>query len=165
VIDDAEVRRQLDRILDSRGFAGSVRLKRFLRFVVEQELAGEGARLKEYAIGVEVFDRKEPYDPRLDSIVRVEAGRLRSKIDEYYAGDGAADEIRISLPRGAYVPVFEIRTPARSGSSSDPPGDVRAPLDSVESNHLRQGYGGPPKPSAKAEAGHYVREAGTAWVR
>jgi adenylate cyclase len=106
VISDADVRQQLDRILDSPGFAGSVRLKRFLRYVVEQQLAGEGAKLKEYAIGVEVFDRKEPYDPRLDSIVRVEAGRLRSKLDEYYATEGAADPVRISLPRGSYVPVF-----------------------------------------------------------
>jgi adenylate cyclase len=109
VIGDAEVRQQLERILASSGFAGSARIKRFLRFVVEQQLAGEGGNLKEYSIGVEVFDRKEPYDPRLDSIVRVEAGRLRSKIDEYYASEGAADEIRIGLPRGSYVPVFERR--------------------------------------------------------
>ncbi len=88
VISDADVRHQLDRILDSPGFAGSVRLKRFLRYVVEQQLAGEGAKLKEYAIGVEVFDRKEPYDPRLDSIVRVEAGRLRSKLDEVLRNRG-----------------------------------------------------------------------------
>jgi adenylate cyclase len=105
-IGEADIRQQLDGILNSPGFAGSVRLKRFLRYVVEQQLAGEGAKLKEYAIGVEVFDRKEPYDPRLDSIVRVEAGRLRSKLDEYYATEGAADPVRISLPRGSYVPVF-----------------------------------------------------------
>ena len=107
MFNDADIRQQLDRVLESPGLAGSLRLKRFLRYVVEQQLAGEGAKLKEYAIGVEVFDRKEPYDPRLDSIVRVEAGRLRSKLDEYYASDGAADQLRISLPRGSYVPVFE----------------------------------------------------------
>jgi TolB-like protein len=122
VIPDGDVRQQLDRILKSPGFAGSARLKRFLTYVVEQHLTGEGAKLKEYAIGVEVFDRKEPYDPRLDSIVRVEAGRLRSKIDEYYSGEGAADEIRISLPRGSYVPVFERRSPGVPAPSSQADG-------------------------------------------
>ena len=127
MIGDNDVRQQLDRILQSSGFSSSARLKRFLTYVVEQQLAGEGAGLKEYAIGVEVFDRKEPYDPRLDSIVRVEAGRLRSKIDEYYATQGAADEIRISLPRGSYVPVFERRggsdlsAEALRAKAEDPP--------------------------------------------
>ena len=96
------IRAQLDRLLASRGFAGAGRLSRFLRYVVERTLAGEGDEVKEYVVGVEVFDRREPYDPRVDSIVRVEAGRLRSKLDEYYIGEGADDEIRISLPRGGY---------------------------------------------------------------
>src|SRR5262245_49469931 len=155
MIEDTEIRRQLARILESSGFAGSARLRRFLTYVVEQQLAGEGARLKEYAIGVEVFDRKEPYDPRLDSIVRVEAGRLRSKLNEYYATQGTADEIRISLPRGSYVPVFERQggssafAPSASADRLDPP-EKAAVLEGA-SNHLRQGYGGPPMPSAKAE--------------
>ncbi|MGH9659217.1 MAG: hypothetical protein ACRD96_11780, partial [Bryobacteraceae bacterium] len=115
-VDDAAVRQQLDRILASPGFAGSARLRRFIQYVVEQQLVGEGAQLKEYAIGVEVFDRQPHYDPRLDSIVRVEAGRLRSKLDEYYANEGHADEIRIGLPRGSYVPVFERRTAQAAGA-------------------------------------------------
>ena len=115
-IGDDDIRRQLERILLSPGFAGSARIKRFLRFVVEQQLAGQGDKLKEYAIGVEVFDRKEPYDPRLDSIVRVEAGRLRSKLDEYYASEGAADEICIGVPLGSYVPVFARRAAEFAGA-------------------------------------------------
>jgi TolB-like protein len=103
------IRAQLDRILASSGFASADRVSRFLRYVVERSLAGEADQLKEYVIGLEVFDRNEDYDPRLDSIVRVEAGRLRSKIDEYYNGPGRDDAVRIQLPRGTYAPVFEHR--------------------------------------------------------
>ena len=101
---------QLDRILGSKGFANAGRLSRLLRYVVERTLAGEADQLKEYAVGVEVFDRDDQYDPRLDSIVRVEAGRLRSRLDEYYNGDGAHDEVRIVLPRGGYSAQFERRS-------------------------------------------------------
>ena len=110
----AEITAEVDRILVSKGFANSGRLSRLLRYVVEKTAAGEADQLKEYVVGVEVFDRDETYDPRLDSIVRVEAGRLRSRLDEYYNGEGAASPIRISLPRGGYVAQFEPRvdTPA-----------------------------------------------------
>jgi TolB-like protein len=103
------IRTQLERILASETFANAGRLSRLLKFVVERTLAGEGDQLKEYALGVEVFDRGEQYDPRLDSIVRVEARRLRAKLDEYYATAGAHDELVISVPRGSYVPTFEQR--------------------------------------------------------
>jgi TolB-like protein len=122
-----EVRAQLERIFASPGFIGSARIRRFLQFVVDRQLGGEGTALKEYAIGVEVFDRPPNYDPRLDSIVRVEAGRLRSKIDEYYANGGADDDIRISLPRGSYVPVFARKS---SSSTSPTPGDAAIPQSS-----------------------------------
>jgi TolB-like protein len=82
----------------------------FLRYVVDRALAGEGDQVKEYVVGVAVFGRTEAYDPRLDSIVRVEARRLRSKLDEYYAGDGRNDSIVIQIPRGSYTPTFEQRT-------------------------------------------------------
>jgi adenylate cyclase len=101
------IRAQLERIAASPQFAGSARLARFLRFVVERSLAGEGARLKEYVIGTEVFDRGGDYDPRIDSIVRVEAGRLRSKLEEYYRNGGRDDAVRIGLLKGSYVPQFE----------------------------------------------------------
>jgi TolB-like protein len=93
-------------------------VSRFLRYVVERSLAGEADQLKEYVIGLEVFDRNEHYDPRLDSIVRVEAGRLRSKIDEYYNGPGRDDAVLIQMRRGSYAPVFEHRQP--SGSVATP---------------------------------------------
>jgi TolB-like protein len=107
-IPDHEVRAELDRILASRGFAAAGRLSKLLRYVVDKTLAGETDQLKEYAVGIEVFERDEKYDPRLDSIVRVEAGRLRTKLDEYYNGNGGeGSPIRISLPRGGYSAVFE----------------------------------------------------------
>ena len=104
-----QINAQLERILASPGFAGADRASRFLRYVVERTIAGEGDQLKEYVIGRAVFDRGDDYDPRIDSIVRVEAGRLRSKVDEYYSGPGRSDDILIQLRRGSYAPAFEAR--------------------------------------------------------
>lgn len=112
-----QTRAQLERILASAGFATTDRLSRFLRYVVERSLAGEAGQLKEYVIGRDVFDRDEQYDPRLDSIVRVEAGRLRTKLDEYYNGPGRTDPLVIQLRRGSYAPIFEDRQPASPGDS------------------------------------------------
>jgi TolB-like protein/Flp pilus assembly protein TadD len=101
-----EIRRQLERVLASALFARNERLSRFLRFVVETELDGRGGELKETVLGIEVFDRRPDYNPKSDATVRTEAGRLRSRLSEYYLGDGKADRIIIELPKGGYVPVF-----------------------------------------------------------
>jgi len=101
---------QLRRVLASTIFAQSARMSRFLRFAVERALAGQSDQLKEYLIGVEVFDRKPNYDPRVDPIVRVEARRLRSKLKSYYDGDGRNDDVVIELPKGAYAPVFRSKS-------------------------------------------------------
>jgi serine/threonine-protein kinase len=77
---------------------------RFLRFTVEELLAGRACRLKEYVIGVEVFDRGDSFDPRVDPIVRVEARRLRSKLCDYYEREGRLETLRIEFPKGGYVP-------------------------------------------------------------
>jgi TolB-like protein len=105
-----EVRAQLERILSSQALAGSDQLKRLLRLVVEQTLNGHPELLKEYSLGLEVFHRPPDYDPKVDPIVRVQARRLRSKLDEYYAREGANDRIVIQIPKGAYVPVFDALT-------------------------------------------------------
>ena len=112
------VRAQLERILRSELFASAGRLSRFLRFTVDKTLDGEGDQLKEYRLGVEVFDRDASYDPRLDSIVRVEARRLRSRLAEYYQGVGAADPVLIRFDRGGYSAQFALREPL----SASPPG-------------------------------------------
>lgn len=111
----SEIKAELDRILSSRVFVHSHRIRRFLQFVVEECLLGQHHRLKEYLIGLEVFNRREAFDPRVDSIVRVEARRLRAKLEEYYLTEGREDELRILLRKGSYIPVFEYR---RDGSNS-----------------------------------------------
>ncbi len=81
-------------------------MERFLRFTVEEALGGRAENLKEYLLGVEVFDRKSQFDPRVDPIVRVEARRLRSKLAKYYRGEGKDNHIRIDFPTGGYAPRF-----------------------------------------------------------
>jgi adenylate cyclase len=99
----SDVRAELQRILSSRCFQQAGRASHFLRFVVEETLAGNGQRLKGYTIGVEVFGRPVDFDAQSDALVRVEAGRLRRRLVEYYATEGAADPVRIELPRGSYA--------------------------------------------------------------
>jgi len=100
------VREELSRILESSMFVQSDRLSRFLRFTVEAALAGEAEMLKEYLIGTEVYDRKPPYHPNLDSIVRSEARRLRNKLKEYYESVGKDDPVLIYYRLGSYAPAF-----------------------------------------------------------
>jgi TolB-like protein/Tfp pilus assembly protein PilF len=102
------VRAELEKISSSAGFASSERLCRFLRFAVEETLAGGADKLKETVVGVEVFGRKPDYDPRLDAVVRIEAVKLRSRLKEYYEGEGRQDRVRIDLPKGGYVPSFAL---------------------------------------------------------
>jgi adenylate cyclase len=106
------VRAQLDRIVNSGSFQHSQRRQRFLGFLVAETLAGRGDRLKGYTIAVEVFDRPASFDPVIDPLVRVEAGRLREKLRDYYDRDGAKDLIRIDLLKGTYAPHIEFRQKA-----------------------------------------------------
>jgi len=105
-VSEEAVRKALTRILGSPIFVQSDRLSRFLRFTVEATLAGDGSTLKEYLVGTEVYDRKPPYHPNADSIVRSEARRLRSKLKEYYESVGKDDPVLIYYRIGSYVPVF-----------------------------------------------------------
>lgn len=100
------IREHLERILASEMFVRSERLGKFLRFVTEETLAGRGDELKEYAIGVLVYGRRD-FDPRLDSSVRVDARRLRLKLEEFYAGPGADSGVRIEIPKGGYLAAFQ----------------------------------------------------------
>ena len=105
-ISEEAIRDEVSRILESSMFIQSERLGRFLRFTVETTLAGEAGSLKEYLIGVEVYERKPSYHPGEDSIVRSEARRLRSKLKEYYESDGKDDSVFIYYRPGSYVPAF-----------------------------------------------------------
>jgi hypothetical protein len=106
---------QLERILNSAQLVTSPSLSRFLRYIVEETLAGRSAEIREYTLGVHVFDRGEDFNPRLDPIVRVQARNLRSRVAKYYEGSGADDPIRIELPKGTYVPIFH-----RTGVEPEP---------------------------------------------
>lgn len=110
-IDGGPLSEQLDRILSSRVFAGAHRSQLFLRCVVEHSIAHPTEPLKEYSIALDVFDRDASYDPAVDATVRVEAGRLRSRLLEYYAGEGKTDPLLIEIPRGGYRAVFRSRHP------------------------------------------------------
>jgi adenylate cyclase len=115
------VREELRRILRSPDFDASERNRRFLRHVVEEALAGRTDRIKAYTIATEVFGRDPKFDPQLDSIVRIEAGRLRRSLERYYLTDGRTSRLRIDIPRGGYAPIFRSAEPvtlpqASSGS-------------------------------------------------
>jgi serine/threonine-protein kinase len=101
------IRQHLSQVLGSVAFAHVDRLKRFLRFVVEETISGRGENIKEYSIGIDVFDREGSFDPRTDPIVRVEARRLRARLARYYEEEGRYDEFRIELPKGGYTPLFQ----------------------------------------------------------
>ena len=105
---------QLSKILESRVFKKSDRMRRFLCFIVERTLAGKQDEIAEYNLGVEVYDRTDEFDPRLSSIVRVDAARLRSKLMEYYETEGKVDVLRIEIPKGTYIPVITNDKSARS---------------------------------------------------
>jgi serine/threonine-protein kinase len=105
-VSEREVRAQLDRILQSETFKNSERLQHFLKFAVECVLDGATDQLKESALGRVVFDRGSEFDPRSDSIVRVEAQRLRRRLQEYHEIEGRNDPVAIEFQPGSYAPTF-----------------------------------------------------------
>jgi Tol biopolymer transport system component len=108
------IRAEVRLICGSPQFASADRLQRFLHFIVEETIARPETPLKEWRVGVEVYGRPSDYDPRLDSIVRVEAGKLRARLSQYYDAAGKIDTVQISVPKGGYVPVFEFTRPKPS---------------------------------------------------
>jgi len=110
-----EVGKELEKILSSIAFRDAEALRRFLRYSVEHTLHGEGDQLKEYRLGVEVFDREASFDRRLDPVVRMAARRLRSKLQEYYRDEGIRDPICIAVPKGSYAAAFS------RGAAKQPP--------------------------------------------
>ena len=128
------------RVLESETFSKATGLRRLLSYLVEETIEGRADALKEYSIGVEVFDRGEGFDPRADTIVRVQARRLRSKLEQYYTAEGFADGIAIRLPTGSYLPRFQ---PAPAGAQPRPLGGGAA-----EWGWTARGEGEEPEPLA-----------------
>lgn len=126
---EPDVRAALERILGSVEFARSKRVGSFLRFVVEETLADRGDRLKAFSIAREVYGRDETFDPRTDTIVRVEAGRLRRRLVKYYETMGQDDPVRIDIPKGGYTPAFHWNNGVSSNKKikapASPPASVR----------------------------------------
>lgn len=117
------IQQQLEKILASSQFAETTRLDRFLKYLVNESLAGHGEALKGYAIGLDVFDKPEDFDPSIDTIVRVQAGKLRNRLDLYYASEGKDDPVRIIVPKGSYAPVFEVAFDPESVDKGPDDGD------------------------------------------
>ena len=123
------IRKQLAVILNAEMFRSSGVLVRFLEFVVEETLQGRAHEIKEYTIGVAVLRRPASFNPQIDAIVRINAGRLRRLLKHYYEGPGQSDEVRIDIPRGAYIPVFE------------PVQNIEEPMEPVQSQPIRSPHG------------------------
>lgn len=119
-----DIRVELERVLASAPFANSHRSQRFLRYVVESSLNNRDELLKEYAIAVDVFERDSSYDPAVDATVRVEAGRLRSRLRDYYANVGRNDPVVIDVPKGGYRATFTVQS---AGAGIAVPGAGSAP--------------------------------------
>lgn len=102
----AEIRAACKLILASDLFSNAPRLSRLLHFLVEKAISGDTVSTREYAIGIEVFERQPAYNTGEDPIVRVQAGRLRTKLQAYYAAHGAGSDIEITIPVGCYMPVI-----------------------------------------------------------
>lgn len=108
----AAVRDAVGRVLACDDFARAPRLTELLRFIVDEQQAGRGDRLKAFVIAQAVFGRDETFDAQNDTIVRVEMGRLRRRLEHYYLTAGADDPLRIEIPRGSYLPVYNVATSA-----------------------------------------------------
>src|SRR5262245_37518040 len=113
---------QLERVLHGRALHGSDNLKAFLRFIVDKSIEDQEGQLKEYVIATEVFGRGNDFDSRVDSVVRVQAGRLRTKLHEYYETEGKDDRVIIVLPKGQYSPVFSYAQKDEERNNYDEPG-------------------------------------------
>jgi TolB-like protein len=112
---------QLERILSSDVFSDAPRLRQFLGYVVNESLSGRTEHIKGFTIAHDVFHRENPTDAQDSTIVRVEAGRLRRRLQDYYLKEGRQDPIRIEIPKGGYVPLFEKMSPATAAVAADRP--------------------------------------------
>ena len=110
-IDLEAQRSELEAVLHSEYFTRAPTLAHLLSYLCEKRFAGEANQIKEYSVGVEVFHRGSSFDQNADSIVRVQANRLRKSLAEYYAGAGASNRLHIAIPLGQYVPEFKSAAP------------------------------------------------------
>lgn len=126
----AEIKDALERVLASKSFIRSARARELLRYLVEEEQAGNGALLKGFSIAQDVFGKDDEFDPSTDAVVRVQAGRLREILAGYYETDGAHDSVKITIPRGTYVPAYEFGEQHNKNTANETPErDGKEPLN------------------------------------
>jgi hypothetical protein len=106
-VEVADIRAQVGRLIQSKTFETSEAHRRLLQYLAEKSISGEADRLKEYTIGLEAFGKPPTYDPKQDSIVRLQAGRLRQKLAAYYQTEAAGDNVLVTMPKGAFKLNFE----------------------------------------------------------
>ena len=150
-IELAEQRAELKTVLESKGFVRAPTLANLLSYLCEKLFAGEAHQIKEYSIAVEAFRRGDSFDQDSDSIVRVEANRLRRRLAEYYQGEGARNPLQISIPVGQYVPRFERNVAPQAGEAAETPPATASP-------------GGPPPHRSLAIAWHLGWIAGAVFL-
>src|SRR5260370_40648224 len=129
-----EIQSCVDRILQGGTFRNAPSSRRLLKYLVDHSRAGDAEQLKEYTIGVDAFHKPDDYDPRLDSTVRIQIGRLRQKLAEYYREEGKDDELVVDLPKGRFTLICEPRSApvAATGSHNE------APESALEPTKMRQ---------------------------
>lgn len=150
-----EVRAALNNVLASSVFSRSPSLSRFLDYVVQRALDPTNGAISAYGIATEALGRREDFDPMTDPVIRVTAGRLRQALDRYYAGEGANDPLRITMPSGGYTPVFERRDIAQCAPkpiADAPAQSVNAPAEAPPADPIgpdaRESAAGTPSPRA-----------------
>jgi TolB-like protein/Tfp pilus assembly protein PilF len=119
-INPQDIKKQLNKILKSHLFENKHRPQDFLNFIVTETIEGRDPLLKGYTIGLEVFEKDETFDPQTDAIVRVEAGRLRRLLENYYMTEGLNDPVLINLPKGTYIPIIGENNTKPHSSKPDP---------------------------------------------
>ena len=130
---ELEARRaELQALLQSKHFTRAPKLASLLTYLCEKVFADEAHQIKEYSIGVEVFHRGASFDQDSDSIVRVEANRLRRRLAEYYAEEGSSHTLQITIPLGQYVPHFEPHV--QQSSENQKPAETRPPSRDLASS-------------------------------
>lgn len=130
---------QIDRLVSSHALHSSESLCKLLRYLAKHAIDHPGAPIKEFQIATEVFGRSAEFDPQLDSMVRVQAGRLRSKLSEYYASDGHEDQILAELPKGTYLLSFHHRNSSHGKPSVGVPDGASAVVELEKTTVRRWG--------------------------
>jgi adenylate cyclase len=120
----------MERVLAAESLRSSARSREFLRYVVEETLAGRGDSIKAYSIAIDCFEREPDFDPQTDPYVRILARRLRRALNRYYGAEGAENPLRILLPKGGYVPEF-VENASDAAGSSDSAREARGPSASA----------------------------------